>query len=359
MIFGKRIIRKRMQREAAKRVETGDSLLWDVSPSQKTCRIIIQGHDDPVHARYPENTRQTPTWMKPGAAVRFMHVGGNRNKVEIVGPGLVTPTPAEGGVYTPALATGENAILTGCQISALSGMTVRIATGTYRINDVVHTLDAAGVVMTAGSTIVMTAGSPLYMGASAGVLPISVASSTETRMDAFFVGIDGVIDYVTGTPSATNPQIPDTPATHILLGWVMVPPGTTEITQSMIDYPFVEPFVSQLSAVAALDRLTWADGSTTIQLDVLDQYGNAIIGTNWHITASLITGTGTITSGKTTGTSASTATFTYTREADYDTDVEVVESCPIIIEFVLNQNIGITMLCALTLEDISGGLIFG
>lgn len=360
MIFGKRIIRKRIARESAKRVETRDAILWEIIPSQKICRVKIQGSDTLLQARYPENTHQTPPWMKPGSAVRVHHVGGNRNSVEIVGPGLIVPTPVPGGSAEPILATGENTILSGCQIYALSGMNVRINTGTYRINDVVYALSSSGMVMTTGSPIVMTAGSPLTMGASAGVFTISVAeASSEYRMDAFFVGVDGTIDYVTGTPSATNPQIPDTPATHVLLRWVLVPPTTTEITQSLIGYTFVEPVVSQISAVAVLDRLTWTDASTEITVNVLDQYGNGIIGTNWRITALISTGTGTIDSSKSTGTSGSGVTFTYSREADYATDVEVVESCPVIIEFALSQNIGITMLNALVLEDETGGLIFG
>lgn len=359
MIFSKRIIRHRIEREAAQHVESRDAILWEIIPSQRICRIKIQGSDTLLQARYPENTHQTPYWLKIGSAVRVQHLGGQPNSVEVIGPGLNVPTPVPGGSGEPPLAAGENTVISGCQLYAVGGMGVRITAGTYRINDVVYSLSSAGLVMTAGSTIIMTTGSPFAMGGSAGAFTVSTAHATMFRIDAFFVGVDGVIDYVVGTPSATNPQIPDIPSTHIMLGWVLVPPGATEITQGLIDYPFVEPVVSQLSAVATLETLTWTDGSTDVVVSVLDQYGRGITGTNWVINASINSGTGTIQATGSTGVSGSSVTFTYHRESEYSTDVEVGESCPVFIEFVLNQNIGITMLTALVLEDISGDLIFG
>lgn len=346
----KRLIRQRVQRETAKKVETRDAILWEVIPSQKVARVKIQGSDTLLQARYPENVRKSPEWLKPGSAVRVQHVGGNRNSVELVGCGLNVPTPVPGGSAEPTIGAGENCVLTGCQLYAAGGMTVRISTGTYRINDIPYTL-SSNIVMTAGSNIVMTAGSPIVMGQSAGIVTISAASSSY-RMDGIFVGIDGVIDYIVGTPDATNPQVPDTPAGHVLLGWVFVPGGTTEITQDLINYPFVEPFVSQMTATAALDRLTWSDSSTTITVEVLDQYGHGITGTRWIITATITDGTGTITSTGYTE-SGYSATFTYQRN-----NPKVDEICPVFIEFTLVQDTGIQMLAVLLLEDEFGALIF-
>jgi len=192
------------------------------------------------------------------------------------------------------------------------------------------------------------------MGKVAGSFTLQAAESAMFRMDAFFIGVDGTIDYVVGTPSATNPLVPSTPLNHVLIGWVLVPPTTAMIDQSLVNASFVQPFATQLTAVVADNRLSWLQTSTTITVSVLDQYGRKIVGTNWQINAIITSGTGTVTSSRTTGTLANTAVFTYSR-----LNPQAGESCPVFIQFALMQDVDIMQLTAILLEDINGAILFG
>jgi hypothetical protein len=152
--------------------------------------------------------------------------------------------------------------------------------------------------------------------------------------------------------------MPDTPDGHALIGWILLPPGTTEITSDLINRNYVAPFVSQIVAYPTSLELAWATGSDTITINVLDQYGNGITTQRWKILAEILSGTGTVTDSRTCSSGTSSVEFTYSRVADYDDPVSpVAETGPVYIEFTLSQNSGITMLTPVILLDSGGDII--
>jgi hypothetical protein len=337
-----------MIREANARTETRDAILWAVYPDQRYATVRIQGSSVSIPANFPENWEQTPVWLKPGNAVKIMHTGGNRNRVELVGHGLAVPTPVDGSASAPTLEAGPDTVLTGMQIRPVTNselMQVWVDQGTYRADNTTYLFEDS-LVMTADSDI--TLGSAVYgnalmaMGTIGNTLEVEAAHATAFRYDIFSVGSDGILTYTKGTAHATDPQFPDTPSGHALVGWVLLPPGTTAITSDLINRYYIEPFVSQMTASPEPLELDWETSSGEITIELLDQYGNGIGTQRWDIYAEVVTGTGTVDSRKTLNTWGSTgnysASFTYTRVADYDDEVSPVsETAPVFIEFTLSQ----------------------
>jgi len=350
--FGKRrTIRARAEKEARKRQETRDAILWEVFPATRTCSIKIQGSDQRITAYYPENWTSTPRWLKPGNAVRVLHAGGKRNRIEIVGDGGTVPTPIPGGSSSPVMGAGANAILSGLNVVANGGMYVTIKSGTYRINDTTYSVTLANIMGT-NPVQVMGVAPVMLMGAGGRSIVVPAAHATMFRMDAIVIGTDGTIDYLTGTPSATNPLAPETTAAHVLIATILVPPASTDIKQWYINAAWVAPFVSQMTAIPTEDRLDWSTGSTTIAVRILDQYGALITG-RWNVVAAIETGgTGTVTSSAFTTTG--TCTLTYQRMTDYDVYPYPGEHCPVFITIRLVEDVDIVMMAALLLEDEFG-----
>jgi hypothetical protein len=345
--YGKRFLRNKTQRETAKRIETRDAILWDVYPDDKYCRVKIQGSNTLIKAQYPENWQQTPTYLKPGNAVRIQHVGGNRNRVVIVGNGATIPTPTGASMF-PTAQAGPDAVLSGCKVKATdAGMYVYIETGTYRIDGTVYTLSA----MAAAETNIATAAMGVPIDATHCVKALDAASSTLYRFDLLAVGTDGTVDLIKGT-SAANPTMPDTPANHIALGWVFIPPETTGINDALVNRSFADPVASTLGVTITDDELAWTEASTTITVEVLDQYERAIIGTNWGILGEFISGNGTLDGDSShtnyTGTSSNSVTFTYARGLNDPGD----ESPR--LKFSLTQNPDVQAQTAIRLLDASG-----
>jgi hypothetical protein len=171
-----------------------------------------------------------------------------------------------------------------------------------------------------------------------------------------------VVDYIAGT-AAVAPEMPSVPDNHVMLGWVFIPPGTTEISDYLINRTYVEPFVSMISLTVADDELTafgaapdiTYETETTITVNVLDQYSNLMVdGTNWGIKAEFIQGGGLIDGAypsktKYIGTDA-TGIFTYTRNAP------ATDKSPI-IKFSLVQNEDIFGLALIYLYNELGTLV--
>ena len=348
--YGKRFLRNKAQRETAKRIETRDAILWDVFPGDKYCRVKIQGSNTLIKAQYPENWQQTPTYLKPGNAVRIQHVGGNRNRVVIVGNGAAIPTPTGASMF-PTAQAGPDAVLLSCKVKATdAGMYVYIETGTYRIDGTTYTLSA----MTAAETNIATAAMGVPIDVTHLVKAIDAASSTLYRFDLLAVGTDGTVDLIKGT-AASTPTMPDTPTDHVALGWVFIPPDTTDITDALINRPFAEPVASTLDVTVADGDLAWAETSTTITVAVLDQYQRAIIGTNWGIYGEFVDGNGTLDGNSTetnyTGTGSNSTTFTYARGLNDPGD----ESPR--LKFSLTQNPDVQMQTVILLRDASGDIM--
>lgn len=348
--YGKRFLRNKTQRETAKRIETRDAILWDIFPGDKYCRVKIQRSNTLIRAYYPENMMQAEAWLKPGNSVRIQHVGGNRNRVEIIGHGASIPTPT-GAAMFPTAQAGPDAVLGGCKVKATdAGMYVYVETGTYRIDGTIYTLSA----MTAAETNIVTAAMGVPIDVTHLVKAIDAASSTLYRFDLLVVGADGTVDLIKGTAAAT-PAMPDATADHVALGWVLIPPGATDITGALINRPFAEPVASTLNVTVADDDLAWTEASTTVTVEVLDQYQRAITGTNWGIYGEFVGGNGTLdgssTATRNTGTSSASTTFTYARGL-----ADPGDESPR-LKFSLTQNPDVQMQTVILLRDASNDIM--
>lgn len=237
MLFNKRTIKRSAQREAKARIESRDAIVWEVLPSQRLCRVKIQGSNTSLYARYHENWEATPSYLKAGNSVRIAHRGGKRSNWEIIGHGRNLPTfpNPDAGDTTPIPVGSENAILTGFEVlpTTPNSMSVTIGSGTYRINGVEYSLSDLQLTMTSGSSTIMTAGSSILMGASSlnAVTFDTPPASGYTRTDLVVIGTDGVLDVVKGTNflnSVETPTIPTVPSSHVLVAQVFIMGGKVQ-----------------------------------------------------------------------------------------------------------------------------------
>ena len=287
--YGKRTIRNRVTRQIATKTETRDAILWDVDTDRRVCHVKIQGSSKKIEARYPENWQSTPPWLKPGNAVKILHTSGNRNHIEIIGNGLYVPTPEPDESAAPAVELAPDCVMTGCLLHALPGvkrMQIYVETGTYRISNAIYALGS----MLAADDNICYADSSVPIDQTAEVLAIAAASSIN-RIDAVAVGVDGVIDVITGSVELTAP---DTPDGHVLLGVVSVPPGTTEITNFMVNGTLEYAALSSITVSPTTIDLPYNTEEVSFTVSVTDQYGNNLTGGNYHIQAQITSGTGTI-----------------------------------------------------------------
>ncbi len=308
------------------KTETRDGILWDVITADHLCRVKIQGSNEYIYAHYPENWEKVPLWLKPGNAVKIMHTGGIRGRIEIVGHGQMIPTPVSGSKF-PTIATGEDCIITGCSLTqALTPrMVVLVKTGTYRIGGVTYTLGP--ITMGYGTNYLASDGG--VIGTIAGAVAITAAPSAGNyRYDLISIGAhDGLIDLQTGTPAA-SPIKPTLLAGHVELGYIFIPCGATQIKNNINIGPGAElevPTASLITMTVVDDDLAWAELTTDITVMVYDQYGNLIVGAGlgWYLTLEIISGNGAVSSleegssttkiGGHTG-ATSSYTFTYTRD---------------------------------------------
>jgi len=112
---GKRSLHQQSRHAADNRAIEMDAIVFDVTPSTRTCRVKIQGSDTTIVCDYPEGREQNPFYLKPGQAVRIQRKGGIRGRMEVIGIGQTIPT----GVTMPVIATPPDAVLTGLQVLAL------------------------------------------------------------------------------------------------------------------------------------------------------------------------------------------------------------------------------------------------
>lgn len=295
-LYNKRFITKNAEKKAREVQETRDAILWDVLPSQKLCRVKIQGSGEYITAHYPENWEQTPSWLKPGNAVKVMHTGGIRGWVEIVGHGQVVPTPLSGSA-APTPAPGPDAIITGCNLSQIPNipqMAIMVSTGTFRISDIVHILDAIAM----DESTIFEMGMGGEMGSVAAVSSIATASAIYFRNDLVVVGANSVVDIVKGANFSTVEIIPAMPSGHILIGKILVYPNMNKILTSDINKSFYSPTPKNITFSIADDDLAWGELSTAVVVNVIDQYGNAYAGAGagFYITLAIISGNGAVSS---------------------------------------------------------------
>ncbi|NPU85558.1 MAG: hypothetical protein HPY65_13860 [Syntrophaceae bacterium] len=239
----------------------------------------IQGSNNLITAYYPENWQQTPAWLKIGNAVRIAYTRGIRGRIEVVGCGLVVPTPVTGGSASPGSQTPADAVMTGCNLVPAyndPGMVVLVKTGTFRIGGTVYTLDAI-----ACNSDVFKASMGGVINTIAGALAVPAAPAAGYfRFDLVQIGADGVLDYVQGAPFRTTPVYPEVSADHVQIGgestYIFLHSGTAEITSANIGGRYSTPAASSLSISLTPDHLNAADTQSIITVTVLDQYGNAV-----------------------------------------------------------------------------------
>lgn len=355
-LYGGRIINSSVKRQVTEHAELRDAIVWDVNSTLKYCRVKIQGSDEYIKAYYNENFESTPQWLKPGNSVRITHPGGNKGRIEIVGHGLLLPTAIPGGSVSPPETTPGDTILTGCVLSCSDpySMSVSVSTGTYRIDGITYSLSEFTMDLAALEMDRLD----ITMDGSGGGVTLDAASATYFRYDAIVVGTDGVIEVVKGDDASGEPTMPTTPADHVRIGWVLLYPGMTEITQADINRTYSIPTISELRVVTSDHDLAWGEMTSTITVSVRDQYGRIMSGTSYHITVTFVYGNGTITGGGSSSTTSlsysfgGTSTITYTRDG-----LDPGDFSPF---FLIDENYsGLSGATYIFLRNVSGGLMLG
>ncbi len=359
-LYGEKFLKNSTQRLIQASIETRDAILWDVLPEQRRARVKIQGSSTLNVVYYPENWEQTPAWLKPGNAVKIMHTGGNRGRLEVVGHGMLFPT-AVSGASSPAPPTPGDAILSGMEISEATppGMTASVAPGTYRIDGVTYSL----VTLLMDRTDIVMDRTDLVLDEVSAVVAFDAASATHFRYDAIVAGTDGLAHVAKGTnfPASAPGSIPATPADHVRIGWVLIYPNMTQVRQTDINRLFSAPIASELRIVIADDELEWAPSpppypSTTLTISIRDQYGNLIprVGEGYYVTIQWILGNGLLSyggvnqdeSGPLSFYMASSAVVTYTR------DNQATDVSPSF--YITETATGFAMTATITLLDANG-----
>lgn len=297
-LYGKKFLKQRISSQVQQKQESRDAILWDVLSVQRLCRVKVQGSNELIVAHYPENWEVTPNWLKPGNAVKIMHTQGVRGRIELIGHGQCIPTPVSGEA-SPTIVTSPDVVLTGCSISQcpnLPRMVVIVYVGTYRIEDVVYTLGP--ISMLYGDNFQVGDGGQIEQ--IAGAIAISAAPATGYyRYDMISVGTNGILDYKTGVPALSSPVKPILDPYHVLCGnYILVPYGRTAIAQELVGMIWSTPKPTSIVMTIADNDLAFGENSTTVKVEVFDQYGNALTttGYGWYITLEIIAGNGYVSS---------------------------------------------------------------
>ena len=303
--FAKRIINKRLQIKT----ESRDAVLWAIDWENRICNVKIQGSNELVTAHFPQNEAKKMSYMREGNAVRVVHRGGIRGYLEVTGHGMAIPTPVSGDFH-PAISVLPDGATEGCQIIPTEppSMSVTILDGYYVINGVLYSLSggasgyeamASGSEITMNDTyppmimgqdgdlIIMGAGSdvtmndvfpPMTLGAPIADYELdSAPTGNKFRYDGFYVGIDGIIMYLKGSETGSNPTKPTIPSDTVLIGaYILLWTGVTEITGRHIGMEWEEPYGSDLD-FDCIDEFPWDSGNptpqTNVKITVFNQYG--------------------------------------------------------------------------------------
>lgn len=275
-LYHKRLIKTEVKKQQDLRVETRDAVVYDIDTVHKIARVKIQGSDTLIYAWYPENWENAPTWLKPGNAVRIMHTGGSRSRVELVGHGQIIPTYTPGGIGGPEIPPEIDHIRYGCELKASdigSGLNVIVNRGSVMIDQ--ETVLLGNVTMDALSSYTMGDGG--YMGGTASVLQLEPASDTTFRFDRIAVGLDGVPYVISGSgfsPYTTTPFVPGIDVHAISLGFVLIYPNMQVVTQADINKDFNMPTATSIKVIKQQNRIEHGQSSLDFSVGVVDQYGN-------------------------------------------------------------------------------------
>ena len=230
-LYGKKILGKKVNRRISDKKETFDAIVFNVYPADRYAAIKIQGSEEQIRARYPENWEKTPVWLKKGNAVRITRTGGNRSRIELSGHGYYIPTGLS--TFPPNVGEIPDTIIEGLETIATipETMSVQVTDGSFLFGEDVYylsgtTMDSPGFIMGATAT---------FMGTSKQMVEIDAAHATLYRMDIIVIGTDGVLQYVKGSTYSSNPQPPPTPAGKFRICTIIIPPSATKIYQDYIN----------------------------------------------------------------------------------------------------------------------------
>lgn len=287
--YGRKQLKRYVDRATRAKTETRDAIIWDVIEEDRVCQVKIQGSDEFIYAHYPRNITTVPSFCKIGNAVRIVHKGGNRGYLEIAGEGRAAPT----GYGTPTVPTPSDAIMSGLVMwaTAPATMSVTVDAGTFRIDGTIYNAEGTGSdYYTMDDDPEVMDDDLMQMDTFLGSVVIETApASGYYRYDAIVIGADNVLDVVKGTAVTANPVKPDVPADHILIDYILVIGGVTEIDQSDIGSEWTTPRAIYILTETVPDcetGLIWAIGDPPIETQtavitstVYDQYDTVFAGT--------------------------------------------------------------------------------
>jgi len=301
--YGRKFIGKKVDQRIDTKAFPRDAELFDIV-SQGLARVNVKGTSEKVLVHYPENWENSPNFAKKGQSVRIAHRHGLGGLLEIEGLGQTIPQHLSGS-SNPVLNDGDDAILTGGHISEYTygdPMEVAYESSTYRIGGADYSADDGTMILD------------------------SPPAEGNYRYDILVAGEDGVIDYVKGNYSSSDPVIPNAPADHIRIGDpILVVGGLNEVSQWQIGAEWHTPAPTYVLVTATDPTLSWSEASTAVRVTVYNQYGRPIAGTDagWYLTLEITDGNGTVYSveegssatkvGQHSGTN-SYSDFTYTRD---------------------------------------------
>jgi len=375
-LYGKKFARRFVNKKLKTTSETRDAILWAIDWTNRFCSVKIQGSDELITAHFPQNEAMKPEWLKLGNAVRVIHRGGVRGRVEVVGHGQAIPTPQAGSGSHPAIPGAGDMIVSGLQITATDppSMSVNISSGTYRIDGILYSFTEGdfGLIMDDTEPPMEMADPyppavmgelsidylmddpttytmsdifpPFTLGDTLGIFELDPAPAVgQFRYDGFEVGTDGIVHYLKGTAAYTDPAFPTISGDHIqITPWILVIGGVTEINQGNIGQLWSARAVSE-AVLSAIDEFPWNGGDsypeTPVTLSIYDQYGWALSGNFVAILTKLI-GTGQV----------------YSAQDGYDSDSVSQEFAGSAYNFSYQRNQTVAERSPVFLAEVTGDL---
>ena len=294
-LLGKKRIAGRIDGKIVRSRESRFAKVVSIDYTNRRAIVRIQGTQEDIYAGWSRNFYDVPPFVKVNNPVEIQHMKGNPHRYEIIASGTELPTPVDGTSVLSTLPSAANKVITGGQVTIMpgtgTGMHVEVGFGTFRIDNLPYAID--GVYLGDTAVPVMGTEFPL-MGTIGGIIELDPApASPNYRIDIIEVGADGVLDYRTGTPSASDPVQPTVSPQHVLLAYIIVPYGTTELQQSFIGNAWTEPYLAQMSLTMGTmgqywytlpfpntlnQQLTQSQRRVLGTIDLLNQYQKPLVG---------------------------------------------------------------------------------
>jgi hypothetical protein len=372
-----KLARYQTDKKVGRHNEGRDAVVHDIDSGIRTAIITIQGSDEAVIARWPENWHIVPPFLRRGNAVRVYHPKGNPYVWELTQDSGSIPTPLDGSSPVPEQEVGEDVVIEGMGVvthtTGVDGMVLLIDIGTYRIDGIVY--GAPGLLMGDPAFDLMGEEPELSMGAEYGGI-VQVPAAPEApffRVDMISIGSSGAISYTTGALHETDPVAPVLPSTQALIAYVIVPYEVTVIEQSWIGDGWVEPQLREVLMVmqdkddpdAENYEMYYEDTfSRTVVVEMRDQYDKLVFG--WDtISVEILDGNGSLsttpdTTFRTFKQETGTCTFQYIRRGfDGITDLTLPNDISPTIKAWQTSNQNLYTIIYVQVFDSVGDLMYG